>query len=137
MAHTTIVGMILGLPNAEQMNFLETGRLLFRVHQLEDQPDFVSRHTDPEVRRFVGGSAWPAEKAVQRFRAQHLGQPSHTYGLWATILKSDDRFIGSCGLRAPDGQHPPSLAFYLARPYWGASSRLRRLARWSNGHSVA
>ena len=76
-------------------------------------------HTDPEVRRFVGGSAWPMEKAVHRFHTQYLGQPTHVYGLWATIFKSENKFIGSCGLRAPDGSHPASLAFYLVRPYWG------------------
>jgi [ribosomal protein S5]-alanine N-acetyltransferase len=120
----------------DPMNFLETYRLFFRVHQPLDEPDFVAMHTDPEVRRFVGGSAWPAEKAVERFRSQYLGQPSHTYGLWATVLKSEHRFIGSCGLRAPDGQHPPSLAFYLARPYWGcglACEAARAFVGWAFG----
>ena len=101
------------------MFFCETDRLYFRAHEPRDEADFVCMHTDPEVRRFVGGAPWSLERARQRFREQYLGQPTHTYGLWATVLKSENTFIGSCGLRAPDGSHPPSLAFYLARPYWG------------------
>jgi ribosomal-protein-alanine N-acetyltransferase len=101
------------------MFFLETARLRFRTHEPQDEPGFVAMHTDPEVRRFVGGSPWTVERAVHRFRAEYLGEPTHTYGLWATIFKSENKFIGSCGLRAPDVSHPASLAFYLARPYWG------------------
>lgn len=103
------------------MFFCETARLGFRAHQSQDETLFVSMHTDPEVRRFVGGSAWPVQKAVHRFRREYLGQPTDTYGLWATVLKSGNKFIfiGSCGLREPEGAHSPSLAFYLARPYWG------------------
>ena len=101
------------------MFFCETDRLYFRAHEPPDEALFVAMHTDPEVRRFVGGSAWPVKKAVHRFHAEYLGQPTDIYGLWATILKSENKFIGSCGLRAPDGSHPPSLAFYLVRPYWG------------------
>src|SRR6516164_54275 len=101
------------------MFFLETARLRFRTHEPQDEPGFVAMHTDPEVRRFVGGSPWTVERAVHRFRAEYLGQPTHIFGLWATIFKSENKFIGSCGLRAPDGSHPSSLAFYLARPYWG------------------
>ena len=101
------------------MFFCVTSRLGFRGHQPQDEAGFVAMHTDREVRRFVGGSAWSLQKAQARFREEYLAQPTETYGLWATVLRSEDTFIGSCGLRAPDGSHPPSLAFYLARPHWG------------------
>jgi hypothetical protein len=54
------------------MIFLETNRLLFRTHEPQDEADFIRMHTDPEVRRYVGGSAWPVEKAVARFRGSYL-----------------------------------------------------------------
>jgi RimJ/RimL family protein N-acetyltransferase len=78
--------------------------------------------TDPEVRRYVGGQAWPADKAVYRFRHQFLGRPAKTYGLWATVLKAENRYIGFCGLSshtADGGRRNVNVAYYLARPYWG------------------
>lgn len=104
------------------MTFIETTRLLFRSHQAADEDDFVKLQTDPEMRRYVGGSAWSQEKAIYRFHTQFLGKPSKTYGLWATILKSEGRYIGYCGLHArSNGSEGASakLGYYLARPYWG------------------
>jgi ribosomal-protein-alanine N-acetyltransferase len=100
------------------MIFLETERLLFRTHEAKDEADFVGMHTDSEVRRYVGGQAWPLEKAQHRFRDQYLGQPTETYGLWATILKEEERYIGCCGLRGAPGGTSAHLGYYFARPYW-------------------
>jgi len=77
--------------------------------------------TDPEVRRYVGGKAWPHEKAVYRFRNEYLGRPLKTYGLWATILKTESRYIGYCGLHRTsnaNGEESVRLGYYIARPYW-------------------
>jgi [ribosomal protein S5]-alanine N-acetyltransferase len=101
------------------MIFLETERLLFRSHESGDEADFVSMHTDAEVRRYVGGQAWPVEKAQSRFREQYLGRPEETYGLWATVFKEEGKYIGCCGLRAPGEELGASLGYYFARPYWG------------------
>jgi ribosomal-protein-alanine N-acetyltransferase len=105
--------------SADAMIFLESERLLFRSHEAGDEADFVSMHTDAEVRRYVGGQAWAVEKARSRFREQYLGQPMETYGLWATVFKEEGKYIGSCGLRAPGNRMGASLGYYLARPYWG------------------
>jgi ribosomal-protein-alanine N-acetyltransferase len=100
------------------MPFLETERLLFRSHEPQDEPAFIAMHTDSEVRRYVGGQPWPLEKAQLRFRNEYLGKPNNTYGLWATILKEEGNYIGSCGLRAGDHPTEAHLGYYLARPYW-------------------
>lgn len=99
------------------MTFLETARLSFRPHQPEDEQAFIEMQTDPEVRRYVGGQPWSKEKAVYRFRNQFLGKPAHRFGLWATILKDEDRYIGYCGLHSGSSESA-TLAYYLARPYW-------------------
>ncbi|HXW16827.1 MAG TPA: GNAT family N-acetyltransferase [Candidatus Acidoferrales bacterium] len=101
------------------MIFLETDRLLFRSHEPQDEVDFVQMHTDPEVRRYVGGSAWPREKAMHRFRNAYLNQPSEIYGLWATIFKENEKYIGCCGIANPPNGPGPSLGYYIARQYWG------------------
>lgn len=100
------------------MTFLETQRLLFRTHEAKDEADFVGMQTDAEVRRYVGGKPWPLEKALDRFRKEYQGRPTGTYGLWATILKEDGRYIGCCGLRAAQDGSAAHLGYYFARPYW-------------------
>jgi ribosomal-protein-alanine N-acetyltransferase len=99
--------------------FFETTRLLFRSHEGRDEEEFIRMHTDPEVRRYVGGQAWSREKARSRFRSQYLGKPSRMYGLWATILKAEQKYVGCCGLRAAREANATHLAYYFARPYWG------------------
>ena len=99
--------------------FFETTRLLFRSHEAKDKEEFIRMHTDAEVRRYVGGQAWSLEKARNRFRTQYLGKPSRTYGLWATVLKDEQKYIGCCGLRAARKEKAAHLGYYLARPYWG------------------
>jgi RimJ/RimL family protein N-acetyltransferase len=102
------------------MIFLETQRLLFRSHEAGDEADFVRMQTDPEVRRYAGGggSGWPLEKALDRFHNEYLGQPTETYGLWAAILKEENKYIGCCGLRAAEDAAAAYLGFYFAKPYW-------------------
>src|ERR1700686_2159829 len=80
------------------MTFFEKEQLRFRSHELGDEADFVRMPMDPEVRRYGGGQGWPLEKAQHRFRKEYLGQPTKIYGLWATILKGEEKYIGSCGL---------------------------------------
>ncbi|MFZ0420232.1 MAG: GNAT family N-acetyltransferase [Candidatus Sulfotelmatobacter sp.] len=99
------------------MIYLKTKRLLFRTHEEEDAVDFVRIHTDFEVRLYVGGRAWSLEKAQHRFRSEYLGRPTETYGFWATILKTEGKYIGCCGLRAAGSE--AYLGYFLARPYWG------------------
>lgn len=94
------------------MNFLETKRLLFRSHEPRDEGEFVKMHTDPEVRRNVGNRAWPIEEALRRFRNGYVGRPDETYGLWATIIKEEQKYIGACGLAFPPNQQAPAPGYY-------------------------
>jgi RimJ/RimL family protein N-acetyltransferase len=101
------------------MIFLETERLLFRTHDAKDEADFVRMQMDSEVRRYMGGQAWPLEKAQNRFRNEYLGRPKRTYGLWATTLKNEEKYIGCCGLRPGSDRGKAHLGYILAKPYWG------------------
>ena len=67
----------------------------------------------------MGGQGWPLEKAQSRFRTQYLGRPTETYGLWATVLKEEGRYIGCCGLRASQNSSEAHLGYILSKAYWG------------------
>ena len=60
---------------------------------------------------------WEARRG--RFRNQYLGKPTRIYGLWATVLKGEQKYVGSCGLRAGHSKKTAHLGYYVARPYWG------------------
>lgn len=92
---------------------LETERLQFREHSLQYLDDFCAMEADPEVRRYVGGHPRTREAAEEKYRT-FVTRPANGFGLWATIYKPENRFIGYCGIG-----RPCSLGYYLARPYWG------------------
>jgi [ribosomal protein S5]-alanine N-acetyltransferase len=106
------------------MTILETERLRFRDHTLEDLEPFCALEGDPEVRRFVGGKPRTREEAERRFRERFLRSTSDRLRLWATVFKPDGRYIGYCGVYPYFGEAGPipgegALGFTLARAYWG------------------
>lgn len=105
---------------------LETERLLFRPHTLEDLEAYCAMEADPEVRRYVGGQPRPRDQAEDRFRrGLPMADPPDRLTLWATVYKPEGCYIGRCGIYPHfDSESKPVpgegvLAFYLARPYWG------------------
>jgi [ribosomal protein S5]-alanine N-acetyltransferase len=106
------------------MIVLETERLLFRDHTLEDLDPFCALEADPEVRRFVGGKPRTREEAEHRFRDRFLTPAPDRLRFWATVFKPDGRYIGYCGVYPHFGEAGPisgegALGFTLARAYWG------------------
>ncbi|HEV2474175.1 MAG TPA: GNAT family N-acetyltransferase [Chthonomonadales bacterium] len=102
----------------------ETERMFFRVHQPGDLEAYCAMEMDPDVRRFVGGQPRTRAEAEKRFYGALGDAPFEKLRLWATILKSDGRYIGRCGIYPHFGEAGPvagegSIAFYLAREFWG------------------
>jgi ribosomal-protein-alanine N-acetyltransferase len=105
---------------------LESERLIFRPHLITDLDDFCAMEMDANVRRFVGGSPRTRENAELRFPRDQVDKtPADRLALWATVLKTDNAYIGRCGLYPhfdADGKpiHGEAvLAFYIAAQYWG------------------
>jgi len=106
------------------MIVLETKRLLFRDHVLEDLDPYCAMEANPAVRRFVGGQPRTRRAAEQKFRAVFLPPVKDRTGLWATIFKPENRYIGYCGIYPHFGAAGAipgegALGFYLARDFWG------------------
>jgi len=96
------------------MTLFETERLLFRDHTIADLEPFCAMEADAEFRRYVGGRPRSHEEAEEKFRRVYLRPIRNCRGLWATVYKPDDRYIGYCGVYGEG-----VLAYYLAREYWG------------------
>ncbi len=101
------------------MIVLETERLLFRDHSMEDLEPYCAIEADAEFRRYVGGRPRSREEAEEKFRRVFLPPVRNRMGLWATVFKSEDRYIGYCGVYRHGGYPLDGvLAYYIARPYW-------------------
>lgn len=100
---------------------LESPRLIFRDHEPQDLEPYCEMESDAVYRAHQ--PVHPRQELERSFTQRWL--PTKAMGLLATVLKADGRYIGRTGLypfRTEDGAIVPreaTLAFYLARPYWG------------------
>ena len=101
------------------MIILETENLLFRPLTLDDLDDLAVLYADPEVMRFLGGPR--SRDEVQRVLNRYMREYQiYGHSFFATILKSDQRFIGQCGLlhQEVEEQQEVELGYVLAKTYW-------------------
>jgi RimJ/RimL family protein N-acetyltransferase len=108
----------------QQKIILESERLFFRLHTLDDLDDFCAMEQDPEIRRYVGGKPRTRAEAEDRFINGPMQPHEGFWAMWATILKEDGQYIGRCGLYPhydQDGQTiegDASMGLYIAHKYW-------------------
>jgi ribosomal-protein-alanine N-acetyltransferase len=104
-------------------HILETDRLILRQLQMSDLDDLFALYRDPDIRRyFPEGTLTRSETLQELTWFVEGGDPAHpTLGLWATIHKETQAFIGRCGLIpwTIDGKLEIEIAYMLAKPYWG------------------
>ncbi len=99
---------------------LETDRLLLREIVCHDADDLLEIWADPEAMRLFPKTldryemnAW-IERNLKRYE-------QYGHGLWAVILKSDQRLVGDCGLmiQEVDGVEELEVGYHFNRRYWG------------------
>jgi ribosomal-protein-alanine N-acetyltransferase len=104
------------------MIILETKRLALRRLEPADLDELYALYRDGEIRRYFPDGVRSYEETREELEWFLNGHPRHPeLGLWATIHKADNRFIGRCGLLpwTIDGQDEVEVAYLLAKEYWG------------------
>lgn len=99
---------------------IDTRRLRLRPLSIEDLEPLAEIWTHPDVAR--GLITRPRGRAdVERLFVAMI-HDARRWGMWAIVHKADDALIGRCGFYAFRGERSivPELAFFLAKPYWGA-----------------
>jgi len=101
---------------------LETNRLILR-HQVPDDLDSLyALYCDPDVSKYIPDAPRTYEEARKELEWFMNGHPRRPeLGLWATIHKETDKFIGRCGLLpwTIDQREEVEVAYLLAKEYWG------------------
>jgi ribosomal-protein-alanine N-acetyltransferase len=104
------------------MKILETNRLILRHLVPDDLDHLYGLYSDPEIRRyFPDGTLSYADTKAELAWFLH-GHPAHPQlGLWVTIHKASDRFIGRCGLLpwTIEQRSEVEVAYLLDKAYWG------------------
>jgi len=75
--------------------------------------------------RFMGTRPDSVEVEREHIR-KHIANyyDRHGFGLWAVVLKEDDRLIGRCGLlyQQVQGTWEIEVSYLIDKPYWGKGS---------------
>jgi ribosomal-protein-alanine N-acetyltransferase len=104
------------------MKILETQRLILRRLVPRDLDDLYRLYRDPEIRRYFPEGVLTYEETKEELEWFLNGHPRHPeLGLWATIHKETNQFIGRCGLLpwTIDDQDEVEVAYLLAKELWG------------------
>jgi RimJ/RimL family protein N-acetyltransferase len=104
------------------MKILETNRLILRHQVLDDLDNLFALYCDPDVSRYIPDAPRNYEEAREELEWHMNGHPKYPeLGLWATIHKETNRFIGRCGLLpwTFDGQKEVEVAYLISKSYWG------------------
>ncbi len=104
------------------MKILETERLLFRHLLPDDLENLYALYCDPEVKKYIPDAPLTYEETRKELEWFLNGHPKYPQlGLWATIHKASNQFIGRCGLLpwTIDQREEVEVAYLLAKEYWG------------------
>jgi len=104
------------------MLIAETERLILREMTAEDAEDFCRIYNDPQTMKFLGRTFVSLEEVrgqIEKHTKDYYEQ--YGFGLWATILKENNRLIGRCGLlyQEIEGVKNLEIAYLLDSDYWG------------------
>ena len=128
---------------------IETDRLTFTGHRLEDFADCCALWTDPEVTRFIGGKPSTTQEVWFRL-LRYVGHWSLLgFGFWVAREKTSGRFVGEVGFaehrrgleQAGEGLEQagegPELGYALAPWCYGqgfATEAVRAAVAWGDAH---
>ena len=104
------------------MIIFETDRIILRHFLPTDLDNLYALYSDPEIRQFFPECTLTFDETKEELEWFLNGHPEHPdLGLWATIFKETDRFIGRCGLLpwTIEDRKEVEVAYLISKKYWG------------------
>jgi [ribosomal protein S5]-alanine N-acetyltransferase len=101
---------------------VHTPRTILRKLRADDLDELCRLYADSDIRRFFPEGALNRDQTKEELDWYvNGGWPEHPeLGLWATIHRQTNRFIGRCGLIpwTIDNQAEVEIAYLLAKEFW-------------------
>jgi RimJ/RimL family protein N-acetyltransferase len=99
---------------------LETERLSLREITADDLDDLLEIWGDPEAMRLFPRTLdhQAMREWIERNQRRY---EEHGHGLWAVILRSEQKLVGDCGLAVQEvsGVEELEIGYHFNRKYWG------------------
>jgi [ribosomal protein S5]-alanine N-acetyltransferase len=98
---------------------LQTPRLYLRQFEISDAQLLIDLNTNPNVIRYTGDQTVVTIQEAQRILLEIiLPQYKNKMGRWAVHLKSNNEFIGWCGLKYIAQEDEIDLGYRYFENYW-------------------
>jgi len=102
------------------MKVLETKRLVLRQINSGDFEELYRMNSDPVIMKYVGdGSTRTRDQMIKELEmliSHYTRKPG--LGIWATVLKESDIFVGASGLVYYDNTPEIELGYRMLKEYW-------------------
>jgi len=99
---------------------LETSRLILREIETEDFGDLFRMNSDPQIMKYVGDGSTRNHGQMLReldiLMSHYVRKPG--LGIWATILKENNTFVGASGLVHYDNTPEIEVGYRMLKEHW-------------------
>ncbi len=101
------------------MRITETERLYLREFIAEDATHLFQMNKDKDVIRFTGDKKFSSLNAAKSLIANYDEYKKHKMGRWAVCLKSNNEFLGWCGLKFHPEENYVEVGYRFYKKNWG------------------
>lgn len=97
---------------------LKTERLLLRELNPDDAENFYKLNLNPNVIKYTGNSAFKDIDKAKVFLENYQDYKLNGFGRWAVIEKSNNQFLGWCGLKYDQNLDETDIGFRFFEEHW-------------------
>ena len=118
-------------------SILENEQCYLREWQLGDGKYHYELNSDAEVVKYTGDVAFENLEAAEKFNQAYDQFEKNGCGRWLLFLKSNDEFVGWCGLKYHPNLDAYDLGYRLLQKHWGkglATSTSIQVLEWAMSH---
>ena len=96
----------------------ETQRLFLREFTIDDAENAYLLNLDEEVIKYTGDQSFISIEEAKKFLANYNDYKKNGFGRWAVINKTDNDFLGWCGLKYSTDVDEVDIGFRLFKKHW-------------------
>ena len=100
------------------MKILETERLYLREITIEDAENAYLLNLDPEVVKYTSDEPFENVECARTFLKNYDHYKKYGFGRWAVINKTDNEFLGWCGLKYTEELDEFDIGFRFFKKHW-------------------